>query len=286
MTNNLSTEKKVLIQTKNLCYKAGQRYLLDHVNWTVREGEHWVVFGMNGSGKTTLLSAIAGYLSPSSGDLTVLGEQYNEKNIFALRKKVGWVSSSFFDRYYRGESALNVVLAGMTGTFHVDETVTDADRLRAFRILKELRVVDKMYRPFASLSKGERQNFLIARALLPAPEILVLDEPGTGLDIYAREHMMNTVKTLAESGNVTVLYVTHYPEEIQPFMNKTLLIRNGRVYANGDTGEIMTAEKLTGLLQEPVHLSYHQDGTMRMQMCANSHLEEICYGNSGGGLHD
>ena len=269
---------QTLIKTNELCYKSGRRFLINHINWEVKEGEHWLVFGMNGSGKTTLLSMIAGYKSPTSGTLEVLGKQYDKENIFELRKEIGWVSSSFFDKYYANETALRIVLSGLFGTFNIDYDVTDADVRRAKALLRELRMEGKMNRPFNSMSKGERQNVLIARALITQPKVLVLDEPGTGLDIRAREHMMNTVRALAESKKVTIIYVTHYPEEVQPFMNKTMLLKNGRAFAKGDTESVLTSENLSILLDETVHVVQNADGSVTMDVDAPSYVADKFYG--------
>ena len=269
---------QTIIKTNELCYKSGRRFLINHINWEVKEGEHWLVFGMNGSGKTTLLSMIAGYKSPTSGTLEVLGKQYDKENIFELRKEIGWVSSSFFDKYYANETALRIVLSGLFGTFNIDYDVTDADVRRAKALLRELRMEGKMNRPFNSMSKGERQNVLIARALITQPKVLVLDEPGTGLDIRAREHMMNTVKALAESKKVTIIYVTHYPEEVQPFMNKTMLLKNGRAFAKGDTESVLTSENLSILLDETVHVAQNADGSVKMEVDAPSYVADKFYG--------
>ena len=269
---------QTIIKTNELCYKSGRRFLINHINWEVKEGEHWLVFGMNGSGKTTLLSMIAGYKSPTSGTLEVLGKQYDKENIFELRKEIGWVSSSFFDKYYANETALRIVLSGLFGTFNIDYDVTDADVRRAKALLRELRMEGKMNRPFNSMSKGERQNVLIARALITQPKVLVLDEPGTGLDIRAREHMMNTVKALAESKKVTIIYVTHSPEEVQPFMNKTMLLKNGRAFAKGDTESVLTSENLSILLDETVHVAQNTDGSVKMEVDAPSYVADKFYG--------
>ena len=269
---------QTIIKTNELCYKSGRRFLINHINWEVKEGEHWLVFGMNGSGKTTLLSMIAGYKSPTSGTLEVLGKQYDKENIFELRKEIGWVSSSFFDKYYANETALRIVLSGLFGTFNIDYDVTDADVRRAKALLRELRMEGKMNRPFNSMSKGERQNVLIARALITQPKVLVLDEPGTGLDIRAREHMMNTVRALAESKKVTIIYVTHYPEEVQPFMNKTMLLKNGRAFAKGDTESVLTSENLSILLDETVHVAQNADGSVTMDVDAPSYVADKFYG--------
>ena len=269
---------QTIIKTNELCYKSGRRFLINHINWEVKEGEHWLVFGMNGSGKTTLLSMIAGYKSPTSGTLEVLGKQYDKEHIFALRKEIGWVSSSFFDKYYANETALRIVLSGLFGTFNIDYDVTDADVRHAKALLRELRMEGKMNRPFNSMSKGERQNVLIARALITQPKVLVLDEPGTGLDIRAREHMMNTVRALAESKKVTIIYVTHYPEEVQPFMNKTMLLKNGRAFAKGDTESVLTSENLSILLDETVHVAQNADGSVTMDVDAPSYVADKFYG--------
>lgn len=269
---------QTVLRMRELCYKSGKRYLLNHINWEVKAGEHWLIFGMNGSGKTTLLSTIAGFKSATSGQLEVLGQQYDSAHIYGLRRKVGWVSSSFFDKYYRQEAALQIVLSGLTGTLNVDDTIQDKDVRYAKALLRELRMGEKMRQPFGLMSKGERQNVLIARALITRPEILVLDEPGTGLDVYARAHMMNTVRMLAENGGVTILYVTHYPEEMQPFMNKTLLLKNGRVFAQGDTAAVLTSEKLSALMNEPIMVQRAEDGTIGMTAQVPSRLWQLCYG--------
>ncbi|MBP3625230.1 MAG: ATP-binding cassette domain-containing protein [Peptococcaceae bacterium] len=269
---------ETILKMKNLCCKSGRRYLLNDICWEVKAGEHWLIFGMNGSGKTTLSSTIAGYKPITSGNLHVLGESYRRENIFSLRKKVGWVSSSFFDKCYTEEPALHIVLSALTGTLNVDDTIQDKDVRFAKALLRELHMDEKMHQPFHLMSKGERQNVLIARALITRPSLLILDEPGAGLDIYAREHMMQTVHDLAEHGHVTILYITHYPEEIQPFMNKTMLLRNGRIFAQGDTDLMLTSEKISALINEPVCVQKTQNGLIQMQVQASTSLCELCYG--------
>lgn len=180
----------LVIDTENLSLKAGYRYLLNDINWQVKRGEHWLVFGMNGCGKTTLLSILAGFKQPTRGNVRVLGEAYTADNILEMRKKIGWVSSSFFDQIYSREAALDVVLSGKFGTVGLGMNICDTDIKKAKLLLKELHLEGKIYRPFHLMSKGERQNVLIARALIGNPEILMLDEPCTGLDIGAREYLL------------------------------------------------------------------------------------------------
>lgn len=257
---------ETIIDAKKLSVRSGNTFLLNEVSWQVRRGEHWLVFGMNGSGKTTLLSIVAGFNAATSGSLSVFGEPYTRENILTRRRRIGWVSASFFDKCYRREQALDIVLSGLSGTLGADFSVSDADVRRAKELLRNLGMETKMHKPLDMLSKGERQNVFIARALIAEPEILVLDEPGTGLDVYARARMMDIVRDLAEQGQVTVIYVTHYLEEIQPFMTKTLLLRGGRVYAQGDTADVMTAENLSAIIGENVGLYCDAENEWRLTL--------------------
>ncbi len=267
----------MLIETKNLCCKAGRRYLLNNINWQVEEGEHWLIFGMNGSGKTTLLSTIAGLKPVSSGTLEVLGHSYTRENIFALRRQVGMVSSSLFDQIYHNELALQIVLSGLFGSFDVGNGLRDADVRRAKSILRELRMGDKIYRAFDTLSKGERQNVLIARALISQPRILVLDEPCSGLDLYAQEHFARSVQALADSGTVTILYVTHHLEEFPSFVTNALLMRHGQVLAQGTIDEMMQSQYISALLNEDVKVRRNDRGQYQMSVVAISRMYDLCY---------
>lgn len=251
-----------MIKAQNLCCQSGKHYLLKDISWEVRQGEHWVVFGLNGSGKTTLLSAIAGYKQPTEGTLEVFGQQYGDDTIFDLSKQIGWVSASFFDKYYTGETVLYIVLSGMFGTLGISDTVTDADVCRAKKLMQQWHIAHKCDMPFSMLSKGEQQNVLIARAMMGNPKILVLDEPGTGLDVLAREQMMQYVRQLAETTDITIIYVTHYPEEIQNCFTKCLMMQNGMVIAKGSVDELFESATLSRLLQCKVMVETTSSGTM------------------------
>lgn len=267
----------ILIKAQKLCVQSGRRFLLNAINWEVKRGDHWLVFGLNGSGKTTLLSTVCGFKSPTSGQLEVFGQHFTNDTFLSLRQRIGWVSSSFFDQYFSHESALQIILSGVTGTLGLDFGLTDEQVLQAKALLSALRMQDKINTPFDLMSKGERQNVLIARALIARPEILVLDEPGTGLDVYAREHLLSTVRELAATGQVTIIYVTHYPEEIQPFLNKTLLLRGGRVFAAGDTAELITSDNISRLMNEDVTVTREISGHIHMTLQAPSALCTLCY---------
>lgn len=233
-----------IIELNKIGYKTGYRYLLQDISWTVEAGEHWVVFGMNGSGKTTLLSIITGFKHYTEGSMKIFDNEVSNENILAIRKKIGWVSASFFDKYYSKESALHIVLSGKSGSLGLDNFITLQDVRYAKELLKELQLGDCINYTFDMLSKGQRQNVLIARALFADPEILILDEPCTGLDIYNRSYLFRTIEALSKRKNMTILYVTHYVEEILPMFDHTLLLRNGRIFAKGKTEELLNSDTM------------------------------------------
>lgn len=268
-----------ILECKNICYRIGQRNILKDINWKVQPKENWLVFGMNGSGKTTLFGIIAGFLSPTSGNICVFGEPYTSKNIFDLRRKIGWVSNSFFDRIYREEDVLSIVLSGLFGTFSPEYGVKAKDVRFAKELLNEFQLIEKIGTPFSKMSKGERQSVLLARALISRPELLILDEPCSGLDIYAREHLKQTVKELTKEEKATVLYVTHYPDEIQDSLKKSMLLKNGKIFAIGATEDVITTENLSKLLKHPTTVTYQKEN-IDIQINVKSRILNLCYPKS------
>lgn len=247
------------VKIKNMSCVAGNRYLLQNINWEIKKGEHWLLFGMNGCGKTTLLSIVAGFKAHNSGTVEVFGEAYDKDNVLAIRKQIGWISASFFDKVYHAERVLDIVLSGLSGTLGRTFDVSNTDLARAITLLRELHVGHKIEASFDQLSKGERQNVLIARALIADPELLILDEPGTGLDIFAREYMLQTVKALAENREMTIIYVTHYPEEIMPMFDRCVLMEHGAFYQQGATRDIFKQNVLSRFIQHEVNIDYRND---------------------------
>ena len=274
----VASEKTPVIKVEKLCCKSGNRYLIHNIDWEVNKGDHWILFGLNGSGKTTLLSIIAGFHAKTSGKVEVFGEGYTNENILNHRSKIGWVSSSFFDKYLSWESALNIVLSGKFGTLSVDFDVTDEDVVLAKKILTELRLGDKINQPFCLMSKGERQCVLIARALIAKPEILILDEPGTGLDVFAREYVMRTIDALAVKTDLTIIYVTHYPEEMLPSFDQAMLLREGRVFSKGKTEEVFTTEIISEFMRYPIAVAHHTDkNNYTMDLDVESYLDDLVF---------
>jgi len=263
----------IVIQMKNLSFRSGSNHILQNINWTVQQGDHWVLYGMNGSGKTTLLSIIAGFQHYTSGSLTVLGINYDsDEPVSGNQNKIGFVSSSFFDKYLTKESVLNVVLSGKFGTLGLDADITLVDVKRAKALLEELHMEHKMYCTYNILSKGERQSVLLARALIGNPEILVLDEPFSGLDIYNRICFQKKVKELAQNPKLTILYVTHYAEEIdRTIFNKCILLNSGRIFAQGLLDDMLSSKKLNKLIGHGITVS--ENAKKQLSFCIANDIE-------------
>jgi len=248
-----------VINASQLCCTSGSQYLLQNISWQVHSGENWIVFGKNGCGKTTLLSIIAGYQKFTSGKLEVLGETYSEKNILQLRQKIGFISGSFFEKYYRNESVFDIVLAGLSGTLGVSTHITEKTITLAKELLTVLGLKGKIHAPFYLLSKGERQQVLIVRELLKNPQLLILDEPCVGLDVLARERLLLLLNKISKQKNKTIIYVTHYPEEIMPFFTECLLLRSGTLYHSGAITALFTSKVMTDFLNFPVSVTLQNE---------------------------
>lgn len=264
-----------IIETSRLSVKIGHRYILHDIDWQVKKGEHWVVFGLNGSGKTTLLSIIAGFKEPTSGQLKIFGQSYSNSNILDFRQRIGWVSASFYDKLYTRESALDIVLSGKFGTLGIRGAVEDEDVRLAKRLLCELKLGDKVNRSFATLSKGERQNVLIARALFARPQILILDEPCTGLDLYNRAHLFAILRELADHCDMTIIYVTHYVDEVLDIFKSALFLKQGMVAACGAVETVFTSQQFTRLIDYPVEIYRDDRGAIKAVAQVSSRIYEI-----------
>jgi iron complex transport system ATP-binding protein len=226
-------------------HRSGIR-ILDAINWMVNVGEHWVILGANGSGKTSLLKALTGYMTPTGGEITVLGEQYGGSDWRELRKRIGVVSASISYLVHDEDAGLEIVAGGSQAMIGYWGKISRSERERARRFLSLLRVPQAAERSWEVLSQGERQRVLIARALMADPVILILDEPCAGLDPVARERFLNDLRKLAVKKRAPALVlVTHHIEEIVPEFTHVLALRRGRIAYAGPKSRGLEAGILT-----------------------------------------
>ena len=221
------------------------RKILNDINWHAKKGEHWAILGLNGSGKTTLLQLLNGYLWPSSGKLVVLGETFGQTAIPELRKRIGWVSSALQQQLNPNDIAENIVLSGKFASIGVWTIPTESEKRQALNLLIKCGGKELIGFRYGILSQGQQQIVLIARALMAEPEILILDEPCNGLDLFAKEKLLEDIQRIAdEPEGPTMIYVTHHTEEILPFFTKLLLLKDGTIYKTGKTSELLKPDIL------------------------------------------
>ncbi|WZL72972.1 ABC transporter ATP-binding protein [Clostridiaceae bacterium 35-E11] len=243
----------MIIEAKQVSFIRDSKYILKEINWSVAPGEHWAILGLNGSGKTTLLNMINGYISPSKGEMKVLGKTFGKFDLRELRKSIGWISSALQEKLCANSSVKDIVLSGKFATIGLYDPPEKEDRDFAHALLERLNCLHLANRPYQSLSQGEKQRVLIARGLMASPRLLILDEPCTGLDLFAKEKLLSTIEKLShEKDGPTLIYVTHHTEEILPVFNHTLLLRKGQVYAYGKTDAVLTNSNLSDFFEAPI----------------------------------
>lgn len=238
------------LELRDVSYSANGKSILRSVRWAVFPGEHWAILGPNGSGKTTLLRLACGYLWPNAGGV-VLRKGKELTYLPELRKSIGWVTSALASEIPRGEKALNTVVSGKfaqigyLGGFWGQASERDYGRAR--RYLKELGCEHHEEQEFGTLSQGEQQKVLIARARMTRPYLIILDEPCAGMDPGAREKFLASLTKLGSQKKLpAMIYVTHHVEEILPLFGHTLVLREGRVLHAGPTDKVLKP----GVLQD------------------------------------
>ncbi|HVV07702.1 ABC transporter ATP-binding protein [Amycolatopsis sp.] len=230
-------------------------YLLQSVSLTVHRGEHWALLGGNGAGKSTLLGLLGARTHPTRGHVEVLGHRLGRVDMRELRSYVGHVDP----RHPLGTPlrVRDVVLTGLTNTTELVPrwAPTREQVARADRLIGMLGLNSRREARWTVLSQGERGRALIARALMPQPRLLLLDEPATGLDLAAREQLLTSLDELREEnpGLATVL-VTHHLEELPESTTHALLLREGRALATGPVDEVLTSDQVTKCFDHPVRI--------------------------------
>jgi iron complex transport system ATP-binding protein len=245
-----------ILTVSDVAFVRQGRAILSEVSLTVDGGQHWALIGANGAGKSTLLSLLGAVQHPTGGSVDVLGLRLGRVDLRELRSLIGHV-----DPRHEVRSPLTVrevVATGVTGTqeLMMRWRPTVRERLRIDELIELMGMTARRDARWPTLSQGERGRALIARALMPDPRLLLLDEPTTGLDIAAREQLLDRVDELrARHPGLASVLVTHHLEELPASTTHAMLLRDGRVLAKGEADAVLTGSLVSEALDYPLAIT-------------------------------
>ena len=246
-----------VLELADVTFRRDGKQIIDGISLTVGAGEHWALLGPNGAGKSTLLGFCAAVMFPTSGAVRVLGQQMGRVDLAQLRHSIGHVNPR-----HRLQSSLTVrevALTGITATIDLPLrwTPTGAEVDRADAMIDSVGLSHRADDHWPTLSQGERGRALIARALISQPRLLLLDEPTTGLDVAAREQLLETMDALDQTHpDVASILVTHHLEELPTTTTHALLIAEGRTVASGTAHDVVTTDNVTAAFAHPVQVGF------------------------------
>ncbi|MDQ0642337.1 ABC transporter ATP-binding protein [Microbacterium murale] len=249
-----------VLRLDSVVFRRNGRGILHGVDLTVRRGEHWALLGPNGAGKSTILGFCGAQTHPTSGVVEVLGHRLGRVDMQELRRHIGHVNPR---HPIRSDLTIEeVVLTGFTGTVEpmMRWEPTVDQRVRTAELVALVGLEGRTDAHWPTMSQGERGRALIARGLAASPSLLLLDEPTTGLDVAAREQLLETIDDLSrtESGLASIL-VTHHLEELPESTTHALVISDGRVLVSGRIGDVVTSETISEAFRHPIEVA-HDEG--------------------------
>lgn len=237
----------VTLELKSITVLRSGRYILDVDKLRIPAGQFVNIIGTNGAGKSTLLKVLCGLIKPSSGEvffdnitLTSLSS-WNRTN---LKKQIGYIPQS---AEYNSElpfTVREVVVMGRSSAKQLFSRLTQADYDSAEQWIDRIGLFDQKDQTFRSLSGGEQQKVLIARAMVQNPKILMLDEPTSNLDFHWKGKISRLVKDLQKQMNLTVLMISHELTSIPIETDRTILLNNGKIIADGSSETVLTSEQI------------------------------------------
>lgn len=259
----MEASEEPVIDMSGVCLRRSGREILRGVDWRMERGQHWAVVGANGSGKTTLLQIASGVLFPSAGSVSVLGGRFGACDLFRLRRRVGWVGAAPQARMPATDSVRDIVASGLAATFGRVRDYDREDAALAEAAIGRVGMAGRSECAFGVLSQGERQKVVLARAMAASPDLYILDEVCSGLDVAARESFLRAVADIARAGRAGVVMVTHHIEEIPPVITHALVLKEGRVLAAGPAGDMLVSEILSDAFGLPL-TAERRDGRFRL----------------------
>jgi iron complex transport system ATP-binding protein len=246
-----------LLELQNVTVRRDERVALDGVSLSIAQGEHAAILGPNGSGKSTLIKLISRdlypVLKPEPWSFRIQGRE--KWRLFDLRHILGVVSNDWMQMCTRDYSGYEIALSGFFGSVGIwpNHEVTPAMEQKTREVLDLLEISHLAERNTNEISSGEARRILIARALVHDPQALVLDEPSTSLDLHATHELREILRKLARGG-ISILMVTHHLPDIIPEIERVVLIKDGRIYADGRKESVLNSSTLSALFGIPVEV--------------------------------
>lgn len=252
-------ERDNVVELAGIEVRRQGKTILKDLEWQVKPGENWVILGPNGAGKTTLIQMLTGRVFPtyrreSPATVRVLGQQLGRVDLTELRTLVGIASAAERSLLPGDQCVLDAVISILYGrTVRGREEYGAADLERARDLLSIFGIAHLAQRSLRTLSEGEIQRVHIARALMPDPQILILDEPTAGLDLGARELLMMALEEIAADRHApALLLVTHHVEEIPRGFTHAALMSEGTIVASGAIEDVLADEVVSSVFGLPL----------------------------------
>ena len=264
-----------VLELRDVTYRRDGKEIIRGVTFTVNRGERWAMLGPNGAGKSTILGFCGAVTHPTSGTVHVLGSQLGRVELQALRRMIGHVNPRHPLR--SPLTVRDIVLTGLTGSIETSLRwqPTTEESQRADALISSLGLDAKAGQRWPVLSQGERGRVLIARALICEPRLLLLDEPSTGLDIAAREQLLEAIDQLTQTHpDVATVLVTHHLEELPSSTTHALLLADGRVVAAGPARAAVTTENVSAAFDHPIDVQFY-DGRWVARAARRSTLPSV-----------
>jgi iron complex transport system ATP-binding protein len=249
-------ESTLFLEMEKVSVARGDTTVLHEVSLSIANGEHIAILGPNGCGKSTLIRTLtcACYPVPGPGTrMRLLGRE--RWDLSQLRRHLGVVEANLPGERTPVTRGLDAVVAGFfsASTLWPNLTVTPEMRERAHAALGLMQAIYLEDKLVGHMSAGEQRRIMIARALVHAPEMLLLDEPSNALDLAAQQELRDATREVARKG-IGIVMVTHHLADILPEIDRVLMMRAGRIFADGSKQELLTEAKLSELFGVPVRL--------------------------------
>jgi iron complex transport system ATP-binding protein len=248
------------LELENVHVARGERLVLHDINLKVRTGEHIALLGPNGCGKSTLMKTMCCELYPLALEGTRVSIFGRERwDLTELKRRLGVVQNEIPGRPMLGITGREAILTGFfsSSTLWPNLTVTPGMEVRAHEVLEQIEATQLRNVIFGEMSAGQQRRILIGRALVASSGCLLLDEPSNALDLAAQRGLRYLLIQLAEQGT-TIIHITHHIADIIPAIDRILMMKDGRIVADGKRNELLTAARLSDLFQTEVQIT--EDG--------------------------